>query len=169
MLPIHAGDSSMQWGTSYRPLSSLLVPSEPRASPAAHPLPHFASVISPLLQGSGRVLSFEEVAESMPRKHLHARPHALHDGAGKLSAADWSAPRTEGKLGGLRKSFINFCLSVRADKRLVARASVPSPEPLFSQTEVEKARALVFPAIGIPAPDNPLVHPSLPADVPPCY
>ena len=45
----------------------------------------------------------------------------------------------------------------------MARASIPAPEPLFSATEVEQARALVFPALGIPAPSNAwYIHPYQP-------
>ena len=40
---------------------------------------------------------------------------------------------------------------------------MPAPQPLFSATEVEQARALAFPALGIPAPSNAwYIHPYQP-------
>ena len=82
--------------------------------------------VAPLLQGTGIQLSMQVSSECIPR-------------AGRFSVADWSSPGTPDKLGGLRKAFLSMCLSVRADKRLLARASNPIPEPLFSASEVERA------------------------------
>ena len=151
------------WATSFRPLASLAHASF-SAAPGSISLPsRFASCVAPLLQGSGIQLSVQTACENVPRKHLAARPHALHDGGGRFSVADWSSPGSSDTLKGLRRAFLDLCLSVRADKRLLARASIPAPEPLFSATEVEQARALVFPALGIPAPSNAwYIHPYQP-------
>ncbi|CAE7643160.1 unnamed protein product [Symbiodinium sp. CCMP2592] len=74
-----------------------------------------------------------------------------------ISGASSDSPR------GLRKALLQFCISIRADTRLLARGSCPSPEPLFSSTEVSAAGDLVFPSLGLQTPDNAwYVHPYQP-------
>ena len=151
------------WAISFRPLASLAQTPSPGTLESASLPARFASCVAPLLQGSGLQLSVQVASESIPRKHLAARPHALHDGAGRFSVADWSIPGSSDTLKGLRKAFLHLCLTSRADKRLLARASNPLPEPLFSTAEVAQARELVFPSLGIPTPDNAwYVHPYQP-------
>ena len=53
-------------------------------------------------------------SECIPRRNLTARPYALHDSASRFSVADWSSSGSLDKLKGLRKVFLNMCLSVRA-------------------------------------------------------
>ncbi|CAE7338940.1 unnamed protein product, partial [Symbiodinium sp. CCMP2592] len=145
---LHAGSATptqpQLWAASYRPLSILA------ADLCATALPQngqayassFASIAAALLHGEGRELSLQSAEAAVPRKSLFTGPHALHDGAGKCSMADWSSPAFADKLHGLRKAMLQFCISLRADKRLLARSSCPSPEPLFSSTEVSAARDL---------------------------
>ncbi|CAE6956780.1 unnamed protein product [Symbiodinium sp. CCMP2592] len=150
---------------SYRPLSVLAVSSPAFAPPqcASEFASSFATIAAPLLPAEGRELSLQSVIKSMPRKGLFAGPHALHDGAGKRSIADWSSPASHDAFRGLRKALLQFCISARADKRLLARGSCPSNEPLFSSSEVSAARDLVFPSLGMQTPDNAwYVHPYQP-------
>ncbi|CAE7286442.1 unnamed protein product [Symbiodinium sp. CCMP2592] len=150
---------------SYRPLSALAVSSPAFAPPqcASAFASSFATIAAPLLPAEGRELSLQSVIKSIPRKGLFAGPHALHDGAGKRSIADWSSPASHDALRGLRKALLQFCISARADKRLLARGSCPSNEPLFSSSEVSAARDLVFPSLGMQTPDNAwYVHPYQP-------
>ncbi|CAE7221556.1 unnamed protein product [Symbiodinium sp. CCMP2592] len=150
---------------SYRPLSALAVSSPAFAPPqcASAFASSFATIAAPLLPAEGRELSLQSVIKSIPRKGLFAGPHALHDGAGKRSIADWSSPASHDAFRGLRKALLQFCISARADKRLLARGSCPSNEPLFSSSEVSAARDLVFPSLGMQTPDNAwYVHPYQP-------
>ncbi|CAE7198654.1 unnamed protein product [Symbiodinium sp. CCMP2592] len=150
---------------SYRPLSALAVSSPAFAPPqcASEFASSFATIAAPLLPAEGRELSLQSVITSIPRKGLFAGPHALHDGAGKRSIADWSSPASHDAFRGLRKALLQFCISARADKRLLARGSCPSNEPLFSSSEVSAARDLVFPSLGMQTPDNAwYVHPYQP-------
>ncbi|CAE7833488.1 unnamed protein product [Symbiodinium sp. CCMP2592] len=150
---------------SYRPLSALAVSSPAFAPPqcASEFASSFATIAAPLLPAEGRELSLQSVIKSIPRKGLFAGPHALHDGAGKRSIADWSSPASHDAFRGLRKALLQFCISARADKRLLARGSCPSNEPLFSSSEVSAARDLVFPSLGMQTPDNAwYVHPYQP-------
>ena len=114
----------------------------------------FAQIVAPLLGGAGEDLSLSAALALVPTKPLHARPWALHDGGGKVSQADWSFPSAENALQHLRTVLLQFSLRSQADKRLLARATYPKPEPLFSQEGVESARALVFPALGIQPPQD---------------
>ncbi|CAE7597798.1 unnamed protein product, partial [Symbiodinium sp. CCMP2592] len=153
------------WAASYRPLSALAASSPAFAPPqrASEFASSFATIAAPLLPAEGRVLSLQSVITSIPRKGLFAGPHALHDGAGKRSIADWSSPASHDAFRGLRKALLQFCISARADKRLLARGSCPSTEPLFSSSEVSAARDLVFPSLGMQTPDNAwYVHPYQP-------
>ena len=73
------------WATSFRPLASLAHASSSAALGYISLPSRFASCVAPLLQGSGIQLSVQTACENVPRKHLAARPHALHDGGGRFS------------------------------------------------------------------------------------
>ena len=106
--------------------------------------------------------------ENVPRKHLAARPHALTMEGAASQLRIGVARALQINLKSLRRAFLDLCLSARADKRLMARASIPAPEPLFSATEVEQARALVFSGSWHSGTFKCLVHPPLPANVSAC-
>ena len=112
----------------------------------------FASCISHLVSGSSSTLSMQSAAQQVPRKDFLQPPLAIHDGAGKSSCPDWSKPHTKDFLGPLRSVLLDFCVKHKAPQRLLARGSVPSSEPLFTDGEVSQARSLLFPSLGFHEP-----------------
>ena len=114
----------------------------------------FASCISHLVSGSGVSLSLPQAVHLVPVKNLSQQPLAIHDGGGRASCPDWSKPHSKDYLGPLRSVLLDFCTKAKAPQRLLARATQPSSDPLFTDSEVSAARSLFFPALGFQEPSD---------------
>ncbi|CAE7226768.1 unnamed protein product [Symbiodinium sp. CCMP2592] len=114
----------------------------------------FAAQIQVLLAKSGPALTLRDALTLVPCKPMDQLPHAVHDGAGRHSHADWSAPCAPDLLRNLRSFLLKATASMSGPSRLLQRRYEPSKEPLFSASEVARVREGFFSALGIPAPAN---------------
>ncbi|CAE7771724.1 unnamed protein product [Symbiodinium sp. CCMP2592] len=112
----------------------------------------FAAQIQVLLDKPGPALTLREALTLVPRKPMDQLPYAVHDGAGRHSHADWSAPRTPDLLRNLRSFLLKATASMNGPSRLLQRRYEPSKAPLFSASEVASVREGFFSALGVSAP-----------------
>ena len=114
----------------------------------------FANVVQALLSKQGPALHLSAALALVPRKGLQQSPWAVHDGAGKHSCADWSAPQSPDVLKSLRTFLLQATASLQGTTRILQRRLEPSTEPLFSAAEVATVREQFFPALGLEAPSD---------------
>ncbi|CAE7032452.1 unnamed protein product [Symbiodinium sp. CCMP2592] len=103
----------------------------------------FAAQIQVLLDKPGPALQLREALTLVPRKPMDQLPYAVHDGAGRHSHADWSAPRTPDLLRNLRSFLLKATASMNGPSRLLQRRYEPSKEPLFSASEALRLRPML--------------------------
>ena len=84
----------------------------------------------------------------VPVKAMDVGPWVIHDGAGRHSCGDWSTPLCSDKLKSLRTHLLGKVCDVQGPKRLLAKATWPNLEPLFSESEVQDARKEFFSCLG---------------------
>ena len=114
----------------------------------------FATVVQALLSKQGPALHLSAALALVPRKGLQQSPWAVHDGAGKHSCADWSAPQSPDVLKSLRTFLLQVTASLQGTTRILQRRLEPSKEPLFSAAEVATVREQFFSALGLEAPPD---------------
>ena len=86
-------------------------------------------------------LTLTSALAMIPIKPLQVAPHALHDGGGKGSQPDWSAPpNTEDVLKPLRDSWINLILEQGLHKAFLAHVEQAQSTPPFSDECIDQFR-----------------------------
>ena len=109
----------------------------------------FALHIRPLLAGAQIEHTLATASALVPVKALDVGPWVIHDGAGRHSCGDWSTPLCQDKLKNLRTYLLGKVCDMQGPKRLLAKATWPNPEPLFTASEVQDARTDFFSCLGV--------------------
>ena len=114
----------------------------------------FALHIRPLLAGAQIEHTIATASALVPVKALDVGPWVIHDGAGRHSCGDWSTPLCQDKLKNLRTYLLGKVCDMQGPKRLLAKATWPNPEPLFTASEVQDARKDFFSCLGVATDAN---------------